>query len=153
MGNDGVQNAGLLNSSGFPLQLAVEQTIHSIKPDWELIRETPWHDSATGQSGFIDLVAQVGMEKIVVECKRPRGGRWLFVTAKDSQPQEGRVRLCWTYYGDQSKKPLAFEDMRLRPTSYESDICIVGGQAEDQRPMLERLCHSLLTSQLSLARE
>jgi hypothetical protein len=153
MGINNEQNVGLLNSSGFPLQLAVEQTIHSLKPDWELIREAPWHDRSTGQSGFVDLVAQYGMERIVVECKRPRGGRWLFVTAKDSQPQEGRVRLCWTYYGVVAKKTMAFEDMRLRPTSYESDICIVGGQAEDQKPMLERLSHSLLTSQLSLARE
>ncbi|MEK6678110.1 MAG: hypothetical protein AABY39_01715 [Nitrospirota bacterium] len=59
-----------VNSSGFPFQIAVENTIKNLN-DWKIARrEYPWRNIETGQNGFIDLTAQKNFIRLIIECKR-----------------------------------------------------------------------------------
>ena len=60
--------------SGFPLQLGVEHLVRSTGGGWRVIlSEHPWHDSATDEDKFVDLVLQAdpGLT-LIVECKRAK---------------------------------------------------------------------------------
>ncbi len=80
-----------VNQSGFPLQIAVANTVNqSTKGNgWNaLYTEHAWHDSVTGEDGFIDLVLRnrhTGWT-LVVECKRVLDSSWIFLIPGSRAP-------------------------------------------------------------------
>src|SRR5437899_1635740 len=72
----------MVNTSGFPFQLGVEREVKEtrLRHGWEVLpREHPWRQAESGKSGYIDLILSKGFARMVVECKRPRDGTWVFL--------------------------------------------------------------------------
>lgn len=149
--NDKLRNQ--LNSSGFPLQLAVEDIVRSTVRDVNVLQEVPWSDTESGVAGFIDIVAQQYNQKFVIECKRPRGDRWIFIPTAFKEANVKRFRICCTIQTDTTVRDLYCDNVSSTPVSFEAGVCVVGGQSQDQRSSLERISSSVLLSLISLANE
>lgn len=146
----------LVNSSGFPFQMAIQNEIESLKtrPEWEIITtEHHWKNGTTGTDGWIDIVTGYGIVRLIIECKRPRGGNWIFLSSNDNQEKVSRFRtLCGCWKNSNSLKQGWF-DLEFLPESQESEFCVIRGQEESSQSLLERLGGQLISSVEALAIE
>lgn len=142
----------LLNASGYLFQLAVEDVAKNSSKIEVVMRELPWRNSETGSGGFIDLLFSYGIVRIVVECKRPKDGTWLFLVNKDAI-EVVRTKCCWVESQPGKTDLSGWDDIAIIPGSLESEICIIRGQGEENSPLLERLSNILLESVDALAAE
>src|SRR5262249_34320375 len=74
----------IVNASGFPFQQVVENEVNRTRDTgmhtWTvLFSEYPWADGRTGEEGFIDLALTSGYTVCVLECKRLKQGKWVFI--------------------------------------------------------------------------
>jgi len=137
----------------------VEREIETTMPgDWRPIaHEHRWIDTFDGKEGYIDLILEYGIERLVVECKKTTDATWVFLV-QNNQDQTNRARLLWTYEGpipqEQFRRKITeWHNFRTRAKSLESSFCVIRGQGEKDTPMLERLSSYLLRSVESLANE
>ena len=144
----------MVNASGFAFQIAVEHEVTKTKAEhgWEVLaHEHPW--SVGHESGFADLIlGRYPTERLVVECKRPRGATWIFLVPDDGVAST-RFRLQWMNASPNAPTFIGWSDFTVKPASYESGFCIVRGQGEGETPLLERLSSKLTTSLAAIARE
>jgi hypothetical protein len=136
----------LVNASGFVFQLGLEHAVRETEPThgWRVLsREHPW--MVGERTGFADLVIGQGIVRLVVECKRPRDGTWVFLVPQAAAPVK-RFRCQWTSHAPNKRDLLGWADFVLTPDSLESDFCIIRGQGEGDRSMLERVVAGLLDS-------
>lgn len=146
----------LVNSSGFPFQIAVENEIQSIssQTQWSIIaREHPWRNTNDEAEGFIDLVIGYGAVRLVLECKRPRGGLWVFLISDKRQESVKRFRVYWAHCKPKRPDLFGWNDFDILPESQESEFCVIRGQGENTKPLLERLGRYILSSTEALATE
>ncbi|MEJ8839720.1 hypothetical protein [Ramlibacter sp. AN1133] len=149
----------IANDSGFPLQIAVQQSVtaEEDRHGWRVVHtEHGWHNPADCQSGFIDLVLRDRNDfaNIVVECKRVRNATWLFFnTAGTSNPR--RHCKAWvSYYRDGQFRAFGWHDVPIDPPSPEAKFCAVRGQTtNDKNTYLERVAGELISSTEALALE
>jgi hypothetical protein len=147
-----------VNSSGFPLQIGIEHMVRSIdlEQGWKVVyKEYPWKNMDNQNSGFIDLVLADRSETtfMVIECKRLRDTSWIFLLPAIKQGNRKPAHV-WVSRLD-NKKPKFFDwfDVTGEPPSAESEFCVVPGQDNKNRPMLERISSELIESTEALARE
>lgn len=81
----------LINSSGFPLQLGLEEKIRqgANVHGWSVLStEHPWKNTNTGSDDFIDMILKdsSGALRMVVECKRVKEHDWFFLSQKGKVP-------------------------------------------------------------------
>jgi hypothetical protein len=84
---DDKQLLSIVNASGFPFQLRVQQVIRESQSQhmWGVISaEHRWAIPEENREGFIDLVLEAWPRRMmsvrmVLECKRVRGGCWVFL--------------------------------------------------------------------------
>ena len=134
------QPTELVNASGFAFQLAVEAAVRAAagRTGWSLAaREHPW-GSPTG-GGYIDLVVSTGSVHLVVECKRTRDATWVFLMPDPEQRSRSHARVCWTNTLPQQRPLCGWGDIQVYPASPEADFCVIRGQGERDKPLLERL--------------
>jgi hypothetical protein len=146
----------LANASGFLLQLGLEHAIRATRSEhsWSVIsREHPWASRQSGPEGFIDLVLRGWIVIGVVECKRTRGGSWLFLVPNGSEAKRKMSRTLWVAGTQDGRSVSGWDDIEHLPPSYVSSFCIARGSGENDRPLLERLCATLLCSVDALAEE
>jgi len=146
----------LLNASGFLFQLAVEHQVVSSSSthNWKVaVREHPWNHGLTNSEGFIDLVLSNGWTRLVIECKRPRDGVWVFLVPEEGRKPTLRARCWWGHHSPNQRDIAGVGDFRLWPESIESDICLIRGHGEDGKTMLERIGGNLIRSVEALAGE
>ena len=77
----------LLNRSGFPFQLAVENAIRTVGAKYhiqDVRREVPW------ARGFVDVVAQRAEILFAFECKRVDDKSWVFLISDDERERQTR---------------------------------------------------------------
>jgi hypothetical protein len=151
--NDRLKN--LVNSSGFLFQLAVENEVRTSRErrGWRILtREHPWKNPNDVTEGFIDLVLGLGEIRIVIECKRPKDGVWVFLISDQTDMSVNRFRICWTHIKPGRRDLVGWDDLILDPESPESEFCVIRG-AEDKEPLLERLARNVLSSTEALALE
>lgn len=144
----------LVNASGFALQLGLEHRIKQREDGhpWRLVsREHPW--ASQQGSGFIDLVLSYGYVTGVVECKRTRGGTWVFLVPDGEETERIATRVLWVAGTQDGRAISGFDVVELQPASPISPFCTVRGSGENDRPLLERLCATLLASADALAEE
>lgn len=146
----------LANSSGFLLQLRVEQEVRSTQQRHEYrvaAREHQWRDAATGREGFIDLVLEHLESRIVIECKRVEGS-WLFLvpTGAESSPFYSRLLRVARDPNVVAPRP-HYDELRITPPTEGAAFCIVRGQADRDRPMLERVAGELIAATEALGIE
>jgi hypothetical protein len=144
--------AGVVNASGFMLQLALEHAveesanIHKFEIE---AREHPW--KLGDELGFIDLVVGRNTVRVVCECKRSRGGNWVFPVERDASPVD-RARLLWTRFAPQRLYGGWF-DFDLTSSLPAAQFCMVRGTGESDTSLLERVASRLIRSVEALADE
>jgi hypothetical protein len=149
------QLKALVNSSGYLFQLAVEHEVRTnqAQTGWRILtREHPWKNPSDATEGFIDLVLGQGEIRLVIECKRPKGGVWVFLITDQRLMSATRFRMCWTHIKPGRRDLVDWDDFFLDPESPESEFCVIRG-GEDKEPVLERLARCVLSSTEALALE
>jgi hypothetical protein len=140
-----------LNNSGFPLQLAVAELVQSnlAGHGWRILyQEHSWiNRTADNRSGFIDVVAERNASVLTIECKRVRDVDWLFAVSPLLQQSE-RV-VGWVSMTPNG--PSNWFDGGARPSSVESSICVVRGQNDSRRTMLESVASEAILATEALA--
>lgn len=146
----------ILNASGFLFQLCIENEITKTAKNhkWNVVsREHPWSDQAIGNEGFIDLVLRSGIVQMVVECKRPRDGSWIFIVPEEKRQLEYRLKCLWTDFIPPNKILSGWDEFSIAPPTLQSEFCIIRGQGEEGKTLLERISGQLLISLDCLAKE
>lgn len=147
----------LVNASGFLFQLRIEEEIRNTQGrrnnKWGVIaREHRWSDDKFGREGFIDLILESRICRIVIECKRVKEGNWVFLLPNENKPTT-LARLLWSHQKKDRASISGYDDFIFSPESPESNFCIIRGQGEKDPPMLERISSNLLQSIECLADE
>jgi len=145
----------IVNSSGFPFQVSVTQLIRRTQPQreekWGVVAtEHSWKHPISGAEGFIDIVLQSGIGRMVMECKRTTDAHWIFLVP-DGRLSMSRSRLLWTHAPQGEPSALDWYDFTIIPASPEASFCTLRGQGTSDQPMLERLSNILLASTEGLA--
>ena len=150
---------GFVNSSGFPLQIAIEHLVRSktLSHGWKVrYKEHSWNNRQTANAGFIDLVLadERGSSAMVVECKRVQDTSWIFLLPSMKKAKRKPAHV-WASRLDGQEEPRFFDwnDITMEPSSAECEFCIVPGQDQKSRPMLERIASELIEATEALAWE
>jgi hypothetical protein len=139
-----------LNSSGFPFQIAVESAIANCS-GWKVSRrEYPWRNNDTGQSGFIDIIAEKNYATLIIECKRVRDAEWIFLCSPKNM-YRSHARF-WVNRVGGREEAVGWYDGQLEPLSPEADFCAVMGQ-DHRKPLLENIASELISSTEAFALE
>lgn len=148
-----------VNASGLPFQHRVAHEVGSSVHEhrWEPVAlEHRWQNQEAGTGGFIDIVLRKEWNDcqhyyMVVECKRLRGGSWVFLTHSDSDSAQ-KTHALIEKRRVQPVKPNWIE-LDAKPQSAVSSFCVVPGQSDRDTPMIERIADVLFDSLESLADE
>jgi hypothetical protein len=137
-----------VNRSGFPLQIAVEHAISSSQNlhGWRLFsREHSWKNPLTGNSGFIDLILinEYRTSIMVIECKRVQKSHWIFLNPAENIADSSHAKIWITCNRDGRPKCFKWLDISIDPFTPESEFCVVPGQDNKSKPMLERVAADL----------
>ena len=149
---DKAEQTKLLNASGFPFQLAIEDAVRRSDQSeaWQVTgREHPWNSS--DGSGYIDLVLTRARVHLVIECKRSRDAAWLFLMPEPQQMERSHARILWTDTEPHRRPLQGWGDIQVRPGSPEAEFCAIRGQGEKGTPLLERLASGVVASSEGLA--
>ena len=147
----------VINGSGFPLQIALQNAVESDAPGWKIShREHAWSNPNDNQSGFIDFVVQSEetSDSVVVECKRVQNAAWLFLGHTGS-PKSTEVFNTWATVFPEGRPPyFGWVDLRVALQTPEAQFCCVRGQSSnDKNTFLERIAAELVSSTEALAAE
>jgi hypothetical protein len=142
-----------VNSSGFPLQLAIAHAVRTSRVGWDVLyEEHAWSDE--DEDGFIDLVLEDQHKTWLmnIECKRVRDSEWIFLRDAKSSPERRHAKL-WVTHRSPNHSYFDWVDVPMDPPAAESQFCVVRGQDPTSRPMLERIAASVVRSTEALAAE
>ncbi|PKN64135.1 MAG: hypothetical protein CVU57_16300 [Deltaproteobacteria bacterium HGW-Deltaproteobacteria-15] len=157
----------LVNKHGYLFQWRVKTEVEERGAlPWEVASwEHHWVNSKEGTDGYIDLILEHCRHTafvLIVECKRVDQGQWVFlVQTSDSQRQQTMLASCFYVKGHvptatpdkQRLMLIGYSDFSLTPSSPESDMCIIRGEGDRDKPMLERISARLLDSTYAVAVE
>jgi hypothetical protein len=143
----------LVNLSGYPLQIGIEELIKqsSMYHLWSIIgREHLWRNIEFDKEGFIDLILSRNNSRMVIECKRVLDKDWIFLVTDLNKYSRSKARLLSSLI--QLPNPnYEWVDIDYDPSTFESQFCIMG--RDKDRPSLEKLSSDLLLAMESLAIE
>ena len=147
-----------VNSSGFPLQIGIENLVAKTSGDhgWKVLyKEHSWKNLKTNNTGFIDLVFadEYGTSIMVVECKRVQNTNWIFLLPSEKQKRRRHARALISRSESGNAMFFDWTDITPDPWSPESAFCVVPGQDKKSKPMLERIAAELIEATESLAYE
>jgi hypothetical protein len=156
-----------VNDSGFPFQIGVTEIIKTI-PDWHVeFTEHSWENQDDNSSGFIDIVVRkqivkaIGNEEnfaprnlwLVIECKRITNHPYIFLESNENKGNEiNQAKTFLSSTATPSTLLVGHPDIRLLPTSYESNFCVVTSQ-DHKKPLLEKVASELVSSTSAFASE
>jgi len=149
---------GHINSSGFPLQIAIENHVNDTYSEhgWRTrYTEHSWSNRTTGEAGFIDLVLgnQHGTQFLTVECKRVKDTSWIFlVEGKDKKIRRHAKCFVLNKSGAEIKR-FEWLDLTLDPSTPQSQYCVVPGTDNRSQSLIERTSAELVTATEALALE
>jgi len=161
MGNTKMSDAPLkaLNATGYPLQMALRHEIERTSGQHGFVvlgEEFRWsHPDKSSAAGFADLVlGSINDDlRLVIECKRPSGGEWVFARRRADTPASQRRLSCFFCDRDGGDEVWGWCDEFFEPSSPESGFCAVQGQDREGPPMLERVADFLLPATEAIARD
>lgn len=134
----------IVNSSGFPLQIGIKNLVDktSDKHGWRVLSsEHSWKNQNTKSNGFIDLVL-VNRHKtslMIIECKRVLDSSWIFLQESEKIENRHHMKSWITRISNSEVKHFDWKDITGTPVTPESSFCVVAGQDNKSRPMLERI--------------
>ena len=152
MSDEDIAAIKLANGSGFLLQLRIERAVRaSVNRSMGAsafdvsVREHAWRDDRTGREGFVDLVLENGNASIraVVECKRASGGAYIFLqSSTDRSPVFSKLGVVARELPTGIVR--AWDSLLVSPECATVSFCVVAGQADRDRPMIERVASELI---------
>jgi len=148
---DETQLKKTVNSSGFPLQIAIESLIKETHREhrWRvLFSEHSWANLDTDESGFIDLILEHKDRSslLIVECKRVQNTSWVFLQGEADINSQSNAKAWCTKKESGRIQKFGWFDPPVDPPTAESAFCVVAGQDAKSRPMLERLASEVVAS-------
>lgn len=147
----------VINGSGFPLQLALQQAIEKAGIGWKIAHtEHAWSNPTDGLSGFIDIVLQwpKSRDSLVIECKRVQNAAWLFLAQGGSLKPRKHCKVWATIIKSSGLHFFGWADLPLPLATPEAQYCCLRGQSSnDKNTFLERVAGELVSSTEALARE
>ncbi len=149
---------GVVDKSGFPLQIGVSHLINTGTKSngWHVqYTEHAWRNDADNNSGFIDLVLENNKRQmvLVVECKRVQETSWVFLNPQAKLVHRRYAKTWHSRYEGGEVTDFGWIDHPLDPESVQSDFFCVFGQDQKSTPMLERVAATLVSSTEALAIE
>ena len=152
------QTIDIVNKSGFPLQIALEEYFRTDPQNlgWHVMHsEHAWENENDGKSGFIGLVVRnnAGTCVLVIECKRVLDTSWIFLCQPKNQANRSQCKAWVSKHDGAEMRRFGWYDVQLEPTSAQSDFCIVRGQSSNSRPMLESAASEVVSATEALAWE
>ncbi len=149
---------GHVNSSGFPLQIAIANLVndHSHLHGWSIrYSEHSWSNRDTGESGFIDLVIehQAKTLNLVVECKRVKDTSWIFLDPSSKSKNRRHAKSFVSKKGGMNAERFEWLDLTLDPTTPESQFCVIPGNDNRSQSLIERSSAELVSATEALAQE
>lgn len=141
---------GYVNKSGFPLQIGLRHSIEAtnMSHGWKVVAgEYPWEHPDYDNHGFIDLILEGGFQRIIIECKRVRDAKWIFLI-----PSNARCRN-YIQFCKSNNKGFFWTGGNFDPSSHEAQFCVVPGQDPKSKPMLERTAAELVLATEAVASE
>jgi len=156
--NTGNKFEKFVNSSGFPLQIGLTHLIEKTRNEhgWKVLSsEHPWKHPVTGSNGFIDLILvhENGVQIMVIECKRVLNTFWTFLIPSKETKLRRHVNSWVTLTQNNQVKRFNWIDVNPEPVSPESKFCVVPGQDNKSKPMLERTSSDLVEAAEAFAKE
>lgn len=145
------QARSIANSSGFPLQILVANIAESSSKWKVLLEEHPWKSNETGSEGFLDLILIKQRLAMVIECKRVRDAKWVFLIPNPEPSQRYHARLWESTYTEGRWNKFGWVDWPADPSSYESQFCAISGQERGRLTLLERTAAELIEAIETLA--
>lgn len=150
-----------VNASGFPFQLRVEHEIEATcdAHKWSVVaQEHRWVNTQSGAEGFIDLILEKRIDNfttcyMVIECKRVRGGSWVFLAPRNRHQRKDIAHALVTRRKHNEPVSAVWTTTNFLPESPVSSFCTVPGQGDRDTPMLEGVAGKLLDSLESLTTE
>lgn len=149
---------GHVNSSGFPLQIAIENHVNDTfgEHGWRTrYTEHSWSNASTGESGFIDLVLanQHGTQFLVVECKRVKDTSWIFLVPEKSKKTRRHAKSFVMNKDGTDLKRFDWIDLTLDPSTPQSQYCVIPGTDNRSQSLIERASAELVSATEALAIE
>jgi hypothetical protein len=146
-----------VNRSGYPLQSRLEHEVRATRPShlWDVVsHEQPWRRESSDDR-YIDLVLKRERVRIVVECKRPQSGWWVFQCPRKTPWQlkdcrDQKWMSCFHAPFD-TRGSGYWRLIEVPPGSWRSEFCTVTGSNEGNT--LERRCKDLPRSVEGFATE
>jgi len=151
------QLLSVVNASGFPFQIRVTHLVEATaaRKKWTvLVREHPWADERSGESGFLDVVLGRDRDslRLVIECKRAKDSQWVFIR-RDTAPKSVELVRCFVTSNSREEKVGAWGDCIFAPASVESSFCAVRGDGSSRTPLLERLSAEVCSATEAFGRQ
>jgi hypothetical protein len=150
------QSRKIADSSGFPLQILIADIVHKSNKWRVVLEEHPWVSDVTQSEDFIDIIIQ-GEDKdfqaMVIECKRVRQTKWVFIIPDYSSKKTNNFRIWESRYADSRWQFFGYFDDHADPESYESKFCAIEGQTNGRKTLLERTASALVDSVEALAEQ
>jgi hypothetical protein len=148
----------IVNSSGFPLQISIENLVEETKGEtgWHVLAtEHAWKNDLTGENGFIDLILEdrERTKLLNVECKRVQNSSWIFLQPTPELKMRRLIKAWASYYTGGEWKNFGWNDMSGTPSTAQSQFCVVPGQDSKAKPMLERVAAEVVSATESFAHE
>ena len=108
---------------------------------------------APGNKGVdLVLIDQHDTQFLVLECKRVRNAKWVFLTPSKESKHRTHAKT-WISYLQNEKRHFGWHDLTLNPSSPEAGFCVIRGQDKDSKPMMERIASDLVDATESIALE
>lgn len=149
---------GVVNKSGFPLQIGITHLINSGTDEhgWSVqYSEHAWQNSDDDNSGFIDLVLEHKNRQLVLvlECKRVQDTSWVFLNPKKNIEERSYAKVWGSRYKSGEVTEFGWVKHALSPNSVQSGFVCIFGQKSNSTPMLEKVSAVLVSSTEALAIE
>lgn len=149
---------GHVNSSGFPLQIAVANAINETNSQhgWTTrYTEHSWQNSDNGESGFIDMVVsdRYKTQFLVVECKRVKDTSWIFLLEGLTKKNWSNTKSFIFKKDSENIKKFGWYDLSVSPYTYQSQYCVIPGTGSNSQSLIERTAAELVSSTEGIALE
>lgn len=147
----------VINGSGFPLQIAIQNLVEQGSTDWRVRHsEHAWNNQLDGMTGFIDIVLQHTKtnDSLVLECKRVQNSAWLFLSHKGTFQTRSHCKVWATKFEESGRPFFGWTDVSIPLDTPEAQFCCLRGQSSnDKNTFLERVAGELVSSTEALAKE
>lgn len=134
----------LINDSGDPLQLALQEVVESQWPAVRALPELHWHNEARNVEGWLDLLIPHDRKRFLISVKRLLETDWAFLDTEEGATETTEARL---YSFGLKRDGIGFwQKVRVSPSSRHGLFMAMPGSRDRQNRLLEAEARMLLAA-------